>query len=263
MVTAFRVAAKEFANKMRIEARAPTRIDLAGGTLDIWPLYLFHQPAVTLNCAINLYASCTIETYRSSKRIKLISLDTRQREEFASCRALASATRYRLPLLAQFVKHFRPWQGLTVTTHSQAPAGAGISGSSALAVALSAAFDRLTNWRASRVDWIHLSRDIECVVLGVTTGTQDHYPAAFGGVSLISYGLGGENRSELGANVDELEKRLVLCYTGKPRRSGINNWRIVKAHIDGDRRVFQNLQEIATIAQEMPASIRASNWKEA
>jgi D-glycero-alpha-D-manno-heptose-7-phosphate kinase len=263
IVTAFRLAAKEFSNKMRIEARAPTRIDLAGGTLDIWPLYLFHQPAFTLNCAINLYASCTLETRRNSESIRLISLDTNQSEEFPSLRALADSRPYRLPLLAQFAKHFRFARGLTITTNSQAPAGAGISGSSALAVALSAAFDRLTNWRASRVDWIHLSRDIECVVLGVTTGTQDHYPAAFGGVSLISYGLGGENRSELGADVDELEKRLVVCYTGKPRRSGINNWKIVKAHIDGDRRVWRNLEEIAKIAQEMPASIRAGNWKEA
>lgn len=247
---------------MRIEARAPTRIDLAGGTLDIWPLYLFHQPAVTLNCAINLYASCRIETHRSSKRIKLISLDTKQHEEFASCRALARTSRYRLPLLAQFVKHFRPSRGLTITTHSQAPAGAGISGSSALAVALSAAFDRLTRWGCSQVDWIHLSRDMECVVIGVPTGTQDHYPAAFGGVSLISYGLGGEHREELGADTSELEKRLLLCYTGKPRRSGINNWKVVKAHIDGDRRVWRNLEEIAKIAYEMPAKVRAGNWNE-
>jgi hypothetical protein len=26
-----------------IQARAPTRIDLAGGTLDLWPLYAFHK----------------------------------------------------------------------------------------------------------------------------------------------------------------------------------------------------------------------------
>jgi D-glycero-alpha-D-manno-heptose-7-phosphate kinase len=248
---------------MRIEARAPTRIDLAGGTLDIWPLYLFHQPAFTLNCAISLYASCTLETHKTSKSIRLISLDTKKREEFSSWRALADSSRYRLPLLAQFAKHFRQPLGLTITTDSQAPAGAGISGSSALAVALAAAFDRLTRLGASRVDWIHLSRDIECVVLGVTTGTQDHYPAAFGGASLISFDLGGEHRSELGADVGEIEKRLVLCYTGKPRRSGINNWKIVKAHIDGDRRVWRNLEKIAQVAREMPASIRAGNWNEA
>jgi hypothetical protein len=26
-----------------IVSSAPTRIDLAGGTIDIWPLYLFHD----------------------------------------------------------------------------------------------------------------------------------------------------------------------------------------------------------------------------
>ena len=40
---------------MRIESKAPTRVDLAGGTLDIWPLYLFHPGAVTVNAAITRY----------------------------------------------------------------------------------------------------------------------------------------------------------------------------------------------------------------
>ena len=35
---------------------APTRIDLAGGTIDIWPLYLFHDGAQTVNAAISLRA---------------------------------------------------------------------------------------------------------------------------------------------------------------------------------------------------------------
>jgi D-glycero-alpha-D-manno-heptose-7-phosphate kinase len=49
---------------MRIESKAPTRVDLAGGTLDIWPLYLFHPGAVTVNAAITRYASCVIERTR-------------------------------------------------------------------------------------------------------------------------------------------------------------------------------------------------------
>ena len=45
---------------MLIESKAPTRVDLAGSTLDIWPLYLFHPGAVTLNAAISRYAHCVI-----------------------------------------------------------------------------------------------------------------------------------------------------------------------------------------------------------
>ena len=35
-------------------------IDLAGGTLDIWPLYLFHEHAQTVNAAISLRAHAEI-----------------------------------------------------------------------------------------------------------------------------------------------------------------------------------------------------------
>ena len=75
---------------MKILAKAPTRVDLAGGTLDIWPLYLFHPGAVTVNAAITRYAYCTIETNSSGDaRIRLISRDTNREETFASFAALA------------------------------------------------------------------------------------------------------------------------------------------------------------------------------
>src|SRR6202167_5047045 len=98
--------------KLKIQSRAPTRIDLAGGTLDIWPLYLFHEGAVTVNCAITRYASCVIETApEKSRRIVLASSDTRRTESFASLEALVQARRYKLPLLAHLVRFFRPSGG--------------------------------------------------------------------------------------------------------------------------------------------------------
>ena len=54
---------------MVIESTAPTRVDLAGGTIDIWPLYLFHPGAATVNFGISLYARCRIET-RSATRLR-------------------------------------------------------------------------------------------------------------------------------------------------------------------------------------------------
>ena len=248
---------------MRIAAQAPTRIDLAGGTLDIWPLYLFHPGAVTVNCAITRHASCVIETApRASRRITLISLDTRRRESFASFEELENASHYRLPLLAHLIKIFRPRGGLTLTTNSEAPAGAGISGSSALAVALCAALDRLTGAGLGRAAWIHISRDAEAIVIRVPTGTQDHYPAAFGGVSAIHLEPGGERREALGCDIEGLERRLVLCYTGKPRQSGINNWEVFKRHMQGDRRVQRNLDHIAAIAREVRTALAHNEWNE-
>jgi D-glycero-alpha-D-manno-heptose-7-phosphate kinase len=247
---------------VRIESRAPTRIDLAGGTLDIWPLYLFHPGAVTVNCAITRHASCVIET-RPGRAIELISRDTGARERFSSLEALSRHERYRLPLVAQLVRHFQPKGGLRVVTGSQAPAGAGIGGSSAMAVALCAAFDRLTGKRLGRLGWIHTSRDVEAVVIGAPAGTQDHYPAAFGGVAALHLATGGEWREQLPCDAAALEQRLVLCYTGKPRQSAINNWRVFVAHINRDRRVRRNLAAISAVAQSMREAISRENWPEA
>ena len=250
-------------NRLRIESRAPTRIDLAGGTLDIWPLYLFHPGALTVNCAITRYASCVIETNSTrGGEIHLVSRDTKRQESFASIEGLERARRYRLPLLAHLVRFFRPRTGLTLTTDSQAPAGAGIGGSSAMAVAICAALDRLTGAALRLEDWIHISRDAEAIVIRVPTGTQDHYPPAFGGVSAIHLEPGGERREEVGCNLDELERRLVLCYTGKPKKHGINNWEVFQKHIEGDRRIWRNLARIADVARRLSAALNQNRWEE-
>ncbi len=251
-------------NKLRIEARAPARIDLAGGTLDIWPLYLFHPGALTVNCAVTRYASCVIETApRGSRRITLVSQDTNRRESFASFAQLEHAPRYRLPLLAQLIRVFRPGGGFTLTTNSEVPAGAGLGGSSAMAVAICAALNRLTGAKLLPQNWIHISRDVEAIVIGVPTGTQDHYPPAFGGLSAIHLQPGGERREALDSNLEQLERRLVLCYTGKPRQSGINNWELFARHIDGDKKVWRSLEDIAGVARAMREALLRNSWDEA
>src|SRR6202451_2224946 len=192
---------------MRIESKAPTRVDLAGGTLYIWPLYLFHPGAVTVNAAITRYASCVIDQHpRGDDRIKLVSRDTQREESFDSFAALVKGKRYRLPLLAEIVKFFQPDGGFTLTTDSEAPAGAGIGGSSANALAICAARGRFTGAGKSKPDWIHISRDAEAIVIRVPTGTQDHYPPAFGGAAAIVLAPGGERREALARDLDGLEK---------------------------------------------------------
>jgi D-glycero-alpha-D-manno-heptose-7-phosphate kinase len=121
-----------------VTAHAPCRVDLAGGTLDIWPLYLFHAGAVTVNFAVNLLTRCRV-TRLPGKRIHLKSIDTQREETFANLAALCGARRFQHPLAARLVAFFAPEGGLAVETHSESPPGAGISGSSALMVAATAA----------------------------------------------------------------------------------------------------------------------------
>src|SRR6476469_2084644 len=125
---------------VRIEASAPTRIDLAGGTLDIWPLYLFHDNAQTLNAAISLRASCDIRS-RTDRRLVIISEDSNQRGEVDLWSQLRD--NHDLRLLGRLLHYFRA-EGLELTTRSDSPVGAGIAGSSALNIAVCGALNQWT-----------------------------------------------------------------------------------------------------------------------
>lgn len=246
---------------MKISAKAPCRVDMAGGTLDIWPLYLFHANAVTVNFAVDRYASCVIET-RDDRRIVLKSSDLGLEDVFESLQDLRSAKKYRLPLLAYLVKFFAPIQGINLSTDSEAPAGAGIAGSSTLIIAVSSALNKLTEARHNIEKLREISQNIEAQIIRVPTGSQDYYPAMYGGVGVIELGEAGINRKSIAVDLEDLNERIVLAYTGEPRNSGINNWEVMKAHIDGDRTVHRNFDRIAAISHGMRQALEKADWKE-
>src|ERR1700693_1713886 len=244
---------------MRIESKAPTRVDLAGGTLDIWPLYLFHSGAVTLNFAVNRYASCKLET-RTDSQIVLRSRDMGGEEIFPDVQALSRARRYKLPLLAYVVKFFAPPTGINLSTDSEAPAGAGISGSSTLIIAVASALNKLTGSKYRIEKLREIAQNIEAQIIRVPTGSQDYYPAMYGGVSAIELSAAGIARKAVAVDREDLNQRIVLAYTGLPRNSGINNWEVMKAHIDGDKKVHKNFDQITAIACGMRDAVENRQW---
>ena len=60
----------------------------------------------------------------------------------------------------------------------------------------------------------------------------------------------------------ELERRIVLAYTGAPRNSGTNNWEITKRHIDGDRHIFDCFERIRDTAAAMRTALERGDWDE-
>jgi D-glycero-alpha-D-manno-heptose-7-phosphate kinase len=250
-----------FARKMRVTSKAPCRVDLAGATLDIWPLYLFHENAVTINFAVNLYTSCDVAT-RDDSRIVLRSHDLGIEERFESLTQLRAAKKYRLPIPALLVRFFAPARGITLECASEAPAGAGISGSSSLMISVAAAINKLTGRGYTMEKIREIAQNVEAQVIRVPTGAQDYYPAMYGGVSAIEFSAAGISRTKLPVEPADLNARFVLAYTGAPRNSGINNWEVMKAHINGDRAVQRNFARIAAGAHRMRQSLERKDWKE-
>ena len=244
-----------------IIAQAPCRADLAGGTIDLWPLYLFHPGALTLNFAVNILTTCRI-TPLKGKSIHFRSVDTRREEQFANFDALRRARRFRHALAARLVQFFAPKEGLLVETDSESPAGAGISGSSALMIATTAALARFTDRHLTLEQMRVIAQNVEAQIIAVPTGCQDYYPALYGGVSALHLDADGIHREAVPVTPEEIESRFVLAYTGAPRKSGINNWEVFKAHINGDKRVFRNFERIAEIAGGMHRALLHSNWDE-
>lgn len=234
---------------------------MAGGTLDIWPLCLYHDNAMTVNFAIDRYTSCVIQT-RDDAKIVLRSRDQKAEETFPSLDALMATKKYKLPLLSWILRFFRPEMGVDVESHSEAPAGAGISGSSSLMITCGQAFNKLLK-RGYPIEKLReIVQNIESQIIRVPTGPQDYYPAMYGGVGCLELSPAGINRVALNVDLDDFNARVVLAYTGVPRNSGINNWEVMKAHIGGDRRVHRNFDTIAAIAVAMRAAVERADWAE-
>lgn len=242
---------------MRITASAPTRIDLAGGTIDIWPLYLFHHGAQTLNAAISLRAHVEI-TPRQDGMVEIISEDTGGHVTVETVGELRDDER--LPLLGKLAFAFGV-TNLTMRTRGESPAGAGIAGSSALNVAVCGALAEWTGRTADPEQLLTTAMNVEARAIKVPTGLQDYRPAMYGGIAALELNADGLRRVPLDVPPEELERRVVLCYTGAPRNSGTNNWEIMKRHIDGDRHVFDCFERIRDTAAGMRAALARGDWE--
>ena len=226
--------------------------------MDIWPLYLFHDGAQTLNAAISLRASCTI-TPRPGRSVRIVSHDTGKTVEAGHWRDLRGD--HELRLLARLLQHF-DGAGLELHTRSESPVGAGIAGSSAMNIAVCAGLAAWAGERCTEDELMGIAMNVEAQAIDVPTGAQDYRPAVYGGVSAVELGVGGIKRVALPVAAAELQRRLVLAYTNASRNSGINNWEVTKRHIDGDRDVRLRFARIRDIAGGMRQALEAGDWPE-
>src|SRR5689334_21146554 len=244
---------------MIIETSAPPRVDLAGGTIDIWPLYLFHPGAITVNFAISLHARCRVET-RDDGHIVLESRDRKVSFETNLAALEDLLQEERLELISKLVHFFKPTTGFHLIAESAAPAGAGLGGSSALAIACIGALNRMVGNRYDQSKFVEIASNVESTVIRVPAGFQDYYPPLYGSVSAIHLRPDGLQREALDVDIDELERRIAICYTGEPRLSGINNWDIFKRHIDGDTEIFELFDAIRDSARNVREALLANDW---
>lgn len=244
---------------MIIHSKAPMRTDLAGGTLDIYPLYLFTEGGMTLNAAVTIMSEATVET-RGDSEVHILAEDIGEEVSAASAADLEIGGK--LDLLARIVKFYNPPCGVNVKTRNNVPKGSGLGASSSLLIALSHAMNKLIEKKYSAEEIIDYGSGIEAQSIRVPTGKQDYYSATYGGISAIWFGVKAPRREEVVRSEEilkELESRLVVSFAGAPRFSGANNWRMFRAYVDGEEQTVRNIQRIKQTAEAMRQSLMKGN----
>jgi len=245
---------------MRIRARAPLRLGLAGGGTDVAP-YCDEFGGAVLNATIDRYAFAFIEP-SPDDHIHFIASDLETRERHApDLDAIGNAglVLHRAVCRRMVHAYGKQMPRVIVRTLVDAPPGSGLGSSSALVVALVEAWRALLNVSLGPYEVAHLAYEIERIDLGLSGGKQDHYAAAFGGTNYIEFMTNDRvivNPLRLPREtLSELETSLVACFTGVSRRSE----EIIDQQRAGmtqkDQRTLDNLHQLKADALEMKQAL--------
>ena len=201
-----------------IRAKAPLRISFGGGGTDVSP-YPEERGGAVLNATIDKYAYCNL-AIRSDDLVNVNSLDY----DLVAKYRVNDRLEYdgKLDLVKAALKVMEIKSGADLFLHSDMPPGSGLGTSSTMTVALVGAFKHWLKLPLSDYDVAELAYRIERQEAGIKGGRQDQYAASFGGFNFIEFQ--GEttivNPLRISRDVlNELEYRLMLCYTGKTRLS--------------------------------------------
>lgn len=248
---------------MKVHAKSPLRLGLAGGGTDVAPYSDIYGGQV-LNATISLYTHCELVRINTDEVVFVASdFDQSVSLPLASQLSLEGALLLHRGVYNRIVRDFNGGVPLSlrVTTYSDAPPGSGVGSSSALVVCMVAAYCELLKIPLGEYDIAHLAYEIERVDCGMSGGKQDQYAAAFGGLNFMEFGANDRvvvNPLRLKRELaNELESRLLLFFTGRSRESA----KIIEAQIAStrsdapDNEAINAMHEIRRAAIEMKESL--------
>lgn len=262
-------------SSLKFVVSAPTRADLAGGTLDLWPLHCVFGNTKTINVSIDLKAVCHFEFTEAATRLVEVQKSQGSAYTFTDPQLgnelenVPKEVKFPVAIVSRFLSQY-PIQRdfhLKIKFDTQAPVGSGLGGSSTLCVALLKGLGHLVGqfkhegWQWDMMAW---ARDVEAEYLKTPTGTQDYLGALFGSLSCFNYQIGQiKHQSYSEKVVQELESRMLVLFSGEMHHSGLSNWEVFKKALEGDSRVLLGLKAIREIAETLDEELKKTSvdWK--
>jgi D-glycero-alpha-D-manno-heptose-7-phosphate kinase len=243
---------------MIIRSKAPLRISFSGGGTEVSP-YKDEYGGVVLSATIDKYAYGSLRL-RDDRHVAVTSLDY----DIVAKYNLDDEMTYdgELDLVKAVIKNKKLnkgyEKGFDFFIHSDAPPGSGLGSSSTMVVALIGLLKHLQRLPLTNYEIANLAYHIEREDLGIKGGMQDQFAATFGGFNFIEFGIGA-GLSNIVVNplridpgvVNELEYRLLLCYTGGTRLSANIISSQVEAYTKKEVDVLRAMEELKKITIEL------------
>lgn len=245
----------------RFIVSSPTRADLAGGTIDIWPVYCLLGGTRTINVALSLQQRAHFEVEPAGKPSVVVLGTQGKRAEItapltpAQVGGIDPEIRFPAAVAGRYLPLAAKPARVTMRLEAEAPRGSGLGGSSSLCVSmrrgLGRAFDETESagWEWRVLEWV---RDCEAEFLGTVTGMQDYLAALFGGLNSFRFEVGKLDRRPFpDATLAGLGERLVVLFSGEMHHSGLSNWEVFKNALERKGEVRGGLESIAAIASRL------------
>ncbi|MFN3652107.1 MAG: hypothetical protein ACK47B_21230 [Armatimonadota bacterium] len=151
--------------------------------------------------------------------------------------------------------------------HTTIPIQGGLSGSTAMMVAILGATLRMLEIRLNPYQIAETARHIELNILKCVCGFQDQYMTVFGGLNYLDFQDKEPTAAEepVFATVEPLaplvgELPLLLANTGVQRHSGTVHKSLRDRWIEGDEAVVAGYRRIARLAREAKSAVLSGDW---
>ncbi len=246
---------------MRIIARAPARVDPAGGGTDA-PPYCIEYGGAVVNFSVARYSYVSFEWLPKNSGVTLYSHDQKKGVRAASVEDLKYDGK--VDLLKAFAKRLLSEDdAFLMVTQSDIPERTGLGGSGTLGVAMVGAITRAQGKEMTKSDIALLANEIERKDLGNSGGSQDSFGAAIGGIKLITYQTGGGSFCEpirvSDSTRGQLERDSLLIYTGEAHLSGSIHSDIKRSYEQEDSPTIRAMDNLKAAAQKMARALEVGD----
>jgi len=194
-----------------ILARAPMRITLGGGGTDL-PCYYSKYGGFILSAAIDKYLYIYVNRPAADDLIRV---------KYSRYEEVTESDQVQHDLVRPALKLLGIKNNVEIVSMADVPAGTGLGSSSTYLVALLTSLYDLKRERVPTQALAEFAFKVEREMAGHPVGKQDHYLAAFGGITCLDIERDGKVRvSPLNISMttaEDLHSRILLFFTGISR----------------------------------------------